>query len=64
MDSVVYLTALVASAYWIIHILNASHLEKLFKPNHIWQIRSCYVVVALGFGHLLAQMVVQIFNLF
>lgn len=64
METIVYFTSLAASAYWMIHILNASNLEKLFKPNHIWQIRSAYVVLSLGFAHLLAEMVVRIFNLF
>lgn len=64
METVVYFTSLAAGAYWIVQILNASNLEKLFKPNHIWQIRSAYVVLALGFAHLMAEMVVKIFSLF
>ena len=33
METVVYFTSLAAGAYWIVQILNASNLEKLFQTK-------------------------------
>lgn len=64
MDEVIYFVSLVVFFALNLRVLKALHIENKFEKMKIWEIKTAYFLIALGLGHLLAEVMVRLSELF
>lgn len=64
MASYFYFGGLLIGFMWTFQTLRVSQLDKFFKQNQIWQIRSAYTILSLLGGHIVGAIFKEIFLMF
>jgi hypothetical protein len=64
MDKLIYFTSLVIFFAIALRVLKALHIENKFEKMKIWEIKTAYFIGALIVGHILAEIMVKLSELF
>ena len=64
MERIVYFSSLVIFFAIALRILRAIHIENKFEKMKIWEIKASYFLIALITGHILAEIMVKLTELF
>lgn len=64
MDAYFYFGGLLIGFMWTFQTLRGSQLDKYFKQNQVWQIRSAYTLLALLGGHVMGSIFKEIYLMF
>jgi uncharacterized membrane protein YwzB len=64
MDELIYFVSLVVFFAISLRVLRALHIENKFEKMKLWEIKTAYFLVALIAGHILAELMVRISQLF
>lgn len=59
LENIIYLASLLVFFAINLRILKAINLPKIFKANHIWEIRAAYFIIALALAHLLTGVILK-----
>ncbi len=64
MEQMIYFISLLVFFALSLRVLKALHIENKFEKMKIWEIKTAYFIIALGLGHLLAEVMVRLSELF
>jgi len=64
MEEIIYFISLMMFFALNLRVLKALHIENKFEKMKIWEIKTAYFLIALGLGHLLAEVMVKLSQLF
>ena len=64
MEKYIYLVSLIVFFGISLRVLMALHIERKFEKMRVWEIKVAYFLGALILGHMLAEIVIKISNLF
>ncbi|MBU1094351.1 MAG: hypothetical protein KKH01_07815 [Firmicutes bacterium] len=64
MDEIIYFVSLTVFFALNLRILCALHIENKFEKMKIWEIKTAYFLIALIGGHMLAEIMLKLSQLF
>jgi uncharacterized membrane protein YagU involved in acid resistance len=64
MERIIYFSSLIIFFAIVLRILRAIHIEEKFEKMKIWEIKAAYFLIALVSGHILAEIMVRLTELF
>ena len=64
MENIIYFTSLVIFFAISLRVLRALHIENKFEKMKLWEIKTAYFIAALLIGHMLAEIMVKLSQLF
>jgi hypothetical protein len=64
MENIIYFTSLVIFFAISLRVLRALHIENRFEKMKLWEIKTAYFIAALLIGHMLAEIMVKLSQLF
>lgn len=60
LELIIYIASLFVFFAINLRILRAINLPKVFKANHIWEIKAAYFIIALSIAHLLSGVIMRL----
>ncbi|HHT39693.1 MAG: hypothetical protein WCS12_00205 [Acholeplasmataceae bacterium] len=64
MNHYLYFGGFLIGFIWTFRSLLGSDLEKAFKQNKVWEIRSIYTLISLLLGHVIGSLIERIYLMF
>lgn len=64
MEKIIYFMSLVIFFAIALRVLRALHIENKFEKMKLWEIKTAYFIAALIIGHILAEIMVKLSELF
>ncbi|MDX9691859.1 MAG: hypothetical protein RBT45_05325 [Acholeplasmataceae bacterium] len=64
MEQIIYFSSLIIFFAISLRVLRALHIENKFEKLKIWEIKTAYFLGALIIGHMLAEIMVRLSDLF